>query len=60
MLGLELSHFQLDLVGFGVADVGRIGDDEIKWPVQVFEQIGLMELNAVFQLKPCRIGAGQL
>ena len=56
---LELADFELHLIFFGFADVGRIGDDEIEGVVfEAREQVSLMELDAGFELMAGGVGAG--
>jgi len=55
----ELADFELDLIFFGFADVGRIGDDEIEsFREQAGEEIGLVEADAIFELMAGGVGAG--
>ncbi len=54
----ELADLELDLIFFGFADVGRIGDDEVEGIVlEACEQVGLMELDAKFELMAGGVGA---
>ena len=58
---LELADFELDLIFFGFANVGRIGDDEIKGAgIESVQQIGLMKMNAAVELVTSGVGAGDL
>jgi len=60
----ELADFELDLIFFGLADVGRIGDDEIESFrgravfLQKIEEVGFVEVNAGFELMAGGVGAG--
>ena len=56
-----LADFKLYLVGFRLADIGRIGNNEIeRAALEALKQIGLMESNSIFEVEARRVGAGDL
>src|SRR5229473_1773654 len=55
---LEFADLDLHLIGFRFADVGRVGDHEVKGIVfEPSKQIGLMKLDSRFKLKAGGVGA---
>jgi len=55
---LKLAHFQLHLIFFGFPDIGWVGDHEVQIEeVQSFQQIRLMELDALLELMAGSVGA---
>ena len=58
---LELANFELHLIFFRLADIGRVGDDEVETAVlETLEQVGLVELNTRFELMAGGVGTGDL
>ncbi len=53
---LVFSDFELHLIFFRLADVGRIGNDYIEGRSQSCEQVRLMKLDSIFKLMSRRIG----
>src|ERR1700746_786380 len=61
MAGLELADLELNLIGFGFTDVGRVGNDEVESVGgEAAEQVALVELNAIFELMTGGVGARDL
>lgn len=55
----EFADFELDLIFFRFADVGRIGDDEVEsFRSQAGEEVGFVEVDAGFELMAGGVGAG--
>ncbi len=56
---LELANFELHVIFFRLADVRRIGDDEVETAVlETREQVALVELNTRFELMAGGVGTG--
>ena len=57
--GLEFANFELHLVCLGLADVGRIGDDEVEGcSFQAVQQVGVVEEEIAFELQAGGVGFG--
>ena len=58
---LELANFDLHVIFFRLADIGRVGDDKVETAVlETREQVGLVELNTGFELMAGGVGTGDL
>ncbi len=58
---LELANFKLDLIFFRFADVGRVGDDQIKSAgIESLEQIALAKTNAAIEPVTSGVSVGDL
>ena len=57
--GLEFTDFELYLIGFRFADVGRVGDDEVEGVgFESSKQVGLVKLDSRIKLMPGGVSAG--
>jgi hypothetical protein len=61
MARLELSNFELNLIGFGFTDVRRIGDDELERIIgQAGKEISFMKVDARGEVVAGGVGASDL
>src|SRR5260370_34005579 len=57
--GLEFADFELHLIGFRFADVGRVGDHEVEGVgFESSKQVGLVKLDSRIKLMPGSVSAG--